>query len=177
MIFRKDRFFLYKLYIGIIACCLLFGSLVNPGCGDKIEDENAPDSFYRIFSAGVDTITVDDCQKFYAAVKETELSEHSEALLEIIEKRMRCYSEEESLKRRLSECKKEYQLDIINYVKEKINSSPDFGKFIHCVETCPAVSAICKGERTEDCSELEVQCIEFCLDKFWRGFMTYHYKK
>lgn len=112
--------------------------------------------------------------KHYNQVKQEETSELNDLLIKIVEDRLQCYSEVSDYTLRLQKCRKEYTYNILRTAREQIKSAPSVGYFMRCIQECPITFSICSGEDNysiddRDCVEMEVLCIESCLDKFWRG--------
>ncbi|MBF0302226.1 MAG: hypothetical protein HQK73_04235 [Desulfamplus sp.] len=110
----------------------------------------------------------------YEVIKQTELSDLQDILIEIINARLKCYTDTSDYSLRLSECRKKYQYAILRAARENLKSSPSLGEFLLCIQNCPLSYSFCNGEElsegnSKNCRNIEVLCIERCLDDFWRG--------
>ena len=110
----------------------------------------------------------------YSAIKTKEQSELKPLLIEIIDKRLQCYSEKADFRMRLKNCRKTYMHQVLRTAREEIKSAPSLGEFMLCIINCPFVFSMCKGEENGshenvDCRDIECLCIEDCLDRFWSG--------
>ncbi|MBW2185758.1 MAG: hypothetical protein JRG71_04910 [Deltaproteobacteria bacterium] len=93
-------------------------------------------------------------------------------LSEIIENRLSCSADSKSYRERMTDCNPKYKADLVLFAREHIRSNPLLGSFVVNSELCPVMYNICRGtgdNSKEKCIELEGQCIEFMLDKYWRG--------
>ena len=113
--------------------------------------------------------------KGYEMIQDVELSELEDELKAVATARNDCYGGLSKISSRLKTCRKSYLSDILALARQNIKSAPDLGKFILCIQDCPLAYSMCQGEEfneTDDDSECivkEVQCIESCLDRYWRG--------
>jgi len=124
--------------------------------------------------------------KRYEQIKKTDLSKDlRKELIFLIEERKDCFAAQISYENRSATCKRGYVNRIVLLARRKIQSAPMRGLFIRCVRVCPIAGSLCSGEegtQEKDCIETEARCIEYCLDKYWRGGTfpdgdTYTYKK
>jgi len=147
---------------------LLAGLLLLAGCGgEPVRDTSMekPDRLYHQLT------------NFYEQVRETPLSSSLKAdLKRIVESRLACYLDEQGYDGRLQECRDNYLTDTIAMARQKVPAAPMLGNFILCIRDCPISHAICAGEHSYnngvDCTAIESQCIERCLDLYWRGGVT-----
>ncbi|MBF0378198.1 MAG: hypothetical protein HQK72_12060 [Desulfamplus sp.] len=110
----------------------------------------------------------------YELTKETEQSDLKPILLKIVNNRLKCYSDTSEYSLRLSNCRKKYQYELLRAARENLKSSPSLGEFMLCTQNCPLAYSFCNGEElteneSQNCQEIEVLCVERCLDAFWRG--------
>lgn len=109
----------------------------------------------------------------YELIKTTELSDTlHDRLVEIIQARKDCSAIQVSYDERNSRCRKAYINEIFQLARANIKSAPMPGLFIRTIRECPIAGSLCNGEvgRSEaECIEMEVRCIEYCLDQYWRG--------
>lgn len=110
----------------------------------------------------------------YEAIKRAEQSNLQDILLQIVNVRLKCYLNTSEYSLRLSECRKQYEYDILRAARENLKSSPSLGEFMLCIQNCPLAYSFCNGEelvegKSIDCRNIEILCIENCLDMFWRG--------
>ncbi len=110
----------------------------------------------------------------YEMIKKAEQSDLKEVFLDIVKNRLKCYSANSDYSVRLSTCRKAYQYALLRAARENIKSSPSLGDFMLCIQNCPLAYSFCNGEelsegQSKDCLQIEILCIESCLDKFWRG--------
>ncbi|MBF0574045.1 MAG: hypothetical protein HQK69_09855 [Desulfamplus sp.] len=111
----------------------------------------------------------------YELTKDTEQSDLKPILLKIIDKRLKCYENIADYSLRLSTCRKQYQYELLRAARDNLKSSPSLGDFMLCTENCPLAYSFCNGEDmtpeedSQKCQEIEVLCVERCLDAFWRG--------
>lgn len=143
--------------------CLVFGLLVGGGCNEtRVIVEDTPDSLYA-YVVGE-----------YTRIRGTRLStELYPELVALIEDRQRCYVEKQGYSDRIDACRRDYLNRILETARVNIKAAPLLGNFIICIRDCPISHAICAGERSEHpelpCTDVEAQCIEYCLDLYWRG--------
>lgn len=103
--------------------------------------------------------------------------EHSDLkpyLFEIVSERLKCYSKTSDYNQRLQKCRKEYMYKALRTAREQIKAAPSLGEFVTCVRDCPLSFSLCKGKEASgytdsDCKDVEILCIETCLDDYWRG--------
>ena len=113
--------------------------------------------------------------KEYKSIQKVEFSELETELEALVKKRNDCYGSHSELSSRLSDCRKHYLSDILALARQNIKSAPSLGKFMLCVRECPLTYSMCRGAESDEanpdveCSIKEVQCIEACLDLYWRG--------
>ncbi len=151
---------LIRVYAVILSC---FGVLIALVC-------------YHNYENTQNTVVLSTNQiimKKYKLIKDTIITKEFMAeLFEIIQERKNCYEEEQGFNTRLSRCRKEYINRLIRFSREHIKSSPRLGDYLRCVRDCPISAALCNGEpysNEQKCLERETQCIEYCLDQYWRG--------
>ncbi len=141
-----------------LAAAILLIALTNPFQKDK----KAWD-FYEQMVGG------------YEMIKGVELSELEGKLKAVAVARNDCYEGLSNLSLRLTKCRKHYSFDILELARQNIKSSPSLGKFMLCVRECPLAYSMCRGDESieanddSECYVKEVQCIEACLDLYWRG--------
>ena len=119
--------------------------------------------------------SADDLVNIYAALEHVPLSPLYDMTREIIAARVACYGQHYTIEGRTL-CRKTYAQQIYFVAAENIRSTPMKGYFVLCVRLCPLAYAICQGDQTlqagddaTDCIAKEAQCIESCMDDFWRG--------
>lgn len=144
--------------VTLFFCTVLFWS--------KIIDQNDNNSLIAM--------QYDDIIQQYEFVKTAEQSDLKDVFLEIIDRRLKCYSDTSDYSLRLSTCRKDYDYEILIAARENLKSSPSLGEFMLCTQNCPLSYSFCNGEElsegeSKDCREIEVLCIETCLNAFWRG--------
>ncbi|MCP4021584.1 MAG: hypothetical protein GY729_07065 [Desulfobacteraceae bacterium] len=109
----------------------------------------------------------------YEEVKQTDLSNELHAkIFDIVQTRRDCFASQVTYDARNNTCRKEYTLSIFQLARENIKSAPMLGLFIRCIRECPIAGSLCTGEEgtnEDQCIDMEARCIEFCLDKYWRG--------
>ncbi len=111
----------------------------------------------------------------YETVRKTELSEFEGLLEKVAKERFACYADISAYDKRLVNCRKQYMNDILEIARQNIKSAPSLGEFMLCVRDCPLAYSMCRGVDTDgdyepsECIEAEVQCVEWCLDTYWRG--------
>ncbi|WP_139786636.1 hypothetical protein [Desulfamplus magnetovallimortis] len=110
----------------------------------------------------------------YNMIKASEASDLKDLWLELIDERIKCYSETSDYSLRLNNCRKYYIFKILITAREQIKSAPSIGAFMRCVRDCPLAFSLCNGELAveaieADCRDIEALCVEVCLDKYWRG--------
>ncbi len=154
--------------VGLMAGVALF--FVIAGCtGEKVE--NQPDA-----ESSLDLMpnrSVDEVSKLYDVINHVPLSELKDDIAKIIEERIACYNETPIASMRTSECRKAYNLKLLTLLHQKINAKPMLGESVLCFQYCPIFHALCRGNDLggdpENCVLQEARCIEYCLDKYWRG--------
>lgn len=109
----------------------------------------------------------------YDRIKAVEITDDlQEEFAAIIRKRTQCYEGETSFHSRLSNCRKAYINSLVRLSRKSVKSSPRLGEYLRCVSDCPITAALCNGESDsdeKDCIYRETQCLEYCLDEYWRG--------
>lgn len=109
----------------------------------------------------------------YEKIKNTEYTEAlHDTLVEIIKARRECFSTQVTSNERNDTCRKAYINSIFQTARAAIKSAPMPGRFIRCIGECPIAGSLCSGEpgtSEEECLDMEVRCIEYCLDEYWRG--------
>ncbi|MBF0228046.1 MAG: hypothetical protein HQK63_00395 [Desulfamplus sp.] len=110
----------------------------------------------------------------YELTKKMEQSDLKPIFLKIVNMRLKCYSDTSDYLLRLSNCRKQYQYELLRAARENLKSSPSLGEFMLCIQNCPLAYSFCNGEElteneSQNCQETEVLCVEGCLDAFWRG--------
>jgi len=122
----------------------------------------------------------------YEKIKTTDLSDALQnELILIIKERKACFASQISYGARTATCKRRYVNRIVQLARKEIQSAPMRGLFIRSVRECPISGNLCNGEegtQEQECIETEARCIEYYLDKYWRGGSfpdegTYTYKK
>lgn len=110
----------------------------------------------------------------YHEVKEAPLTRTSEACTPIIEQRLQCFGHAKLKGTELKYCTQEYAFAIMEQAKETHSSLPNKAPFLQCVKLCPIMHNMCMGDNTEllhnTCIDTERRCVEYCLNKHWRGF-------
>lgn len=112
---------------------------------------------------------------YYGMIQKVELSELEGELKAIVMRRNSCYEGLSNPTSRLKTCRKRYLNDILDLARNNIKSAPSMGKFILSVRECPLAYSMCQGTEPEEtdanlvCTVREIQCIEACLDTYWRG--------
>lgn len=150
---------MHSFRIGLIV--LMIGLLGFPIAIDDNDENIEFDAFRKIV-------------KRYGEIKKAEQSELKPFWIEIINKRIQCYSSTLDYRLRLQNCRKEYMYEILITAREETKSTPSLGEFMWCVRDCPLAFSLCKGEEYLEysgieCVEVESLCIEKCLDDYWRG--------
>ena len=109
-------------------------------------------------------------EEAYSEIKETHLLYIDDAWVDIINKRLQCFDSEYSVENRTKYCRRNYLKRILITARGKIKAAPLLGDFLVCLYMCPISHSMCKGnDENDDCVVREVQCIEYCLDNYWRG--------
>jgi len=112
-------------------------------------------------------------EQLYEKVRQVPASDdYRLEITRIIRRRLDCYANSATLHERISECMPPYTNDLVTFSRDHIHSSPLLGLFVNESEACPMVDSIWRGTENlseEECVVLEEQCIEFMLDKYWRG--------
>ncbi len=148
----------WKMATALLAAATLFFALTNP-----FQKEKSAWDFYERMVMG------------YEMIQGVELSELERELKAEVNARNDCYEGLSNLSMRLKICRKQYLTDILVLARKNIKSSPSMGKFVLCVQECPLAYSMCRGEESNEandgseCAVKEVQCIEACLDRYWRG--------
>lgn len=148
----------WKVAVPLLAAAIFLFVLMNP-----FEKKYSAWDFYEDMVMG------------YEAIEEVELSELEGELKEVVKRRNDCYGNISNLSPRLSICRKHYLSEILALARQNIKSAPDLGKFMLCVRECPLAYSMCAGTEIEEininseCTIKEIQCIELCLDRYWRG--------
>lgn len=110
----------------------------------------------------------------YEMIQDVELSDLEGDLKEVVAARNDCYLSFYRLPPRLSICRKRYLTDILALARKEVKSAPELGKFMLCVRDCPLAYSMCRGtdingtDAASECTKKELQCIELCLDLYWR---------
>ncbi len=158
MILRFHSKINWKMTAVFLAAAILLLAIMNP-----FQKKNSAWDFYRQMVTG------------YEAIQKVELSELETELKAVVKRRNDCYGNLSNFSSRLTVCRKHYLSDILALARKNIKSSPSLGKFMLCVRECPLVYAMCEGAGLNEgdidleCTVEEIQCIESCLDKYWRG--------
>jgi len=123
----------------------------------------------------------------YEEVKEAPLSPLKDAIGQVVEDRLECYVRNTDSQSRIQNCLNDYLRKIVFIARGGIQTVPLVGEFLLCARDCPVIYAMCRGEPREEllqslkerfidaslyddaCIARETQCVEICLDKFWRG--------
>lgn len=112
-------------------------------------------------------------KQLYATVRVVPQSQDNMPQLNrIIDNRLACYAEASDLQERISECIPIYTTALVAFARDNVHSNPLLGRFISESEACPVMYSICRGAENlseEQCKAREAQCIEYMLDKYWRG--------
>ncbi len=118
-----------------------------------------------------------DIIQMYGHVKETRDSDYSHVFNIIIRLRQTCFAKSDMASLELRQCMDDYTKSVIHLSRKFVNSVPRLPKFIQCLSKCPIMHSICEGDRTlgytKNCMVIERNCIEYCLDLYWRG----HYQR
>lgn len=115
---------------------------------------------------------IDSAVETYAKIKEVKPSTiGSKEFLTIIKNRCTCYSKSSTPLHRKASCNIKYVDNIVSTARNKLESVPQLGLFIRMVQYCPISYSMCIGEHMDSnqCMTVELQCIYFALDTFWRG--------
>ncbi len=107
----------------------------------------------------------------YRQIQELDEVLYSPALAEIVRERTACSSLRLSLTD-LEQCRQEYYGRVFLFAHSTIDSAPDRVETLRCITDCPSVQALCRGTQTnghDTCQEKEIYCLDFCLDRYWRG--------
>ncbi len=142
----------------LMAVAILFIVLMNP-----FEKDKEAWDFYKQMVGG------------YEMIQGIELSELEGEFKTVVRSRNDCYEGLSDLSLRLTKCRKRYLSDILALARQNIKSSPSLGRFMLCIRECPLAYSMCRGEESieanndSECIVREVQCIEVCLDYYWRG--------
>ncbi|WP_417292445.1 hypothetical protein [Desulfovibrio porci] len=98
----------------------------------------------------------------------------------IIRERVACFARNFSYVKRAKICMDTYQRDIVATARANVSGRPEIGPFVKNIEYCPVMYNLCEGQvdaqhRTSPgfCIRFERQCIDYMLDKFWRGVPLY----
>lgn len=111
----------------------------------------------------------------FETVRQVEFSELDGLLEKVVKDRFDCYATIAGYEKRLLKCRKQYMNKILEIARNNIKSSPSLGEYMLCVRDCPLAYSMCRGVDEDDvydpmeCIEVEIQCVEWCLDTFWRG--------
>lgn len=117
-------------------------------------------------------LNIDAALQIYESSRRAEPSRVGrEEFQTIIRERARCYKQMTEPLGRKRSCNIAYVDAIIRTAREKLKSVPELGLFIRRVQYCPIMYSMCVGENqnTEACVEVERNCIDITLDKYWRG--------
>ena len=112
----------------------------------------------------------------YRQVQKTKLSATSRELFyDTVNKRLDCYLQHGDYLDRLQICNRNYVNTIIEKARIQLKTMPAVGAFARELRMCPIVYAICMGEcgDREKCIEMELRCIDYYLDLYWRGINLY----
>lgn len=115
---------------------------------------------------------IDEALMMYELIKQVKPSRiGGEEFQKIIRKRTICYDQATTPLERKLPCNISYVDSIIRIARENLKSVPQLGLFIRHVQYCPIVYSMCVGEHmdAETCVNIERQCIDYTLDKYWRG--------
>ena len=151
-----------RLSPGFLGLCAT--AILALGClgACKTIDASQP---YRLNLSAINTV--------YAEMQATELSDLDNDLAEIINERLACYSKNLMAPERVRECRKNYVRQILELCRQRIQSAPRLGEAILGFQYCPISHAVCKGDNIDDedvdCILAEIKCIEYWLDRYWRG--------
>jgi len=107
----------------------------------------------------------------YEAVSKTQLTANSFRYRNIIEYRADCFQTDGSLSKDHLPCMEIYILTLLRMSEKDRTAVPNKSGFIRCVRDCPIMFNMCRGNTRDDgqCVVFEERCIEYCLDKEWRG--------
>ena len=124
--------------------------------------------------------TLQFVRNLYNMVRNTLPSEvNAEENTEAITSRLKCYEENHAFAQRIQICNNRYIKRIVYLARKGIRSRPDLGEFVLNVDMCPILYNLCMGQTENDkdrCILFERQCIDYTLDRFWRGSAQYTQK-
>lgn len=116
--------------------------------------------------------------ELYKHSAETRLSSTSQELFsDTVDRRLQCYQLHGFYLERMQICNCNYVSEIINNSRKRIRSMPAVGSFAREVRRCPVVYAICMGKYDDKakCRDMELRCIDYNLDLYWRGVNLYRH--
>ncbi len=171
---KKSNSFKMSTLVKIALVLACVGMLLY---GYNYQDTNLDDYSEKAINASLEK---------YEKVKKTDLSSDLHpTLVKIISHRKECFATQATYSARSKTCKRIYTNEIVQMARHNVKSAPMRGLFIRCVRTCPIAGSLCSGEEGTnkvECVNTEARCIEYCLDKYWRGASVhnggkYNYKK
>ena len=115
---------------------------------------------------------IEIARELYQKVEKTKIAQiYNDEYLKAIENRMECYVKYHTYEDRVNICSSDYQKQIIRIASKTANKRPMIGKFVMKINECPVMFNMCRGQQktVEECVVFEKKCIDFFLDKFWRG--------
>lgn len=125
------------------------------------------------YTVAKNPVDYEEVVRLYAEIKETPLSYNNDHKVEsIIKERLVCYDQAESFMQRDNECYTRYATEIVAFSLANIRSNPLLGHFLSRVKVCPVAYSICRGTdqlSIDKCIDVEQQCLDYMLDKYWRG--------
>jgi hypothetical protein len=117
---------------------------------------------------------------YYAEVKKTEPSMvDAEQHMQLIQARLKCYFDNPMFTERVNNCNPTYINKIVQLARDSLTARPSLGDFTRKINICPVLYNMCMGKEGEqgECVLYERKCIDYFLDKFWRGNWEYTLKE
>ncbi len=118
-------------------------------------------------------------ERLYRNSERTQLSTTSWELFRgTVSKRLACYREHGFWVDRIQTCNYAYVSGIIDSARKRIRAMPAVGIFVREVRNCPEVYAIAMAKTSGDkekSMDMELRCIDYNLDLYWRGINLYRY--
>ncbi|MGD9638619.1 MAG: hypothetical protein AB7U85_06130 [Alphaproteobacteria bacterium] len=155
---KKSRFFLLWYFFVPFAVVFLFMLFVSVFCSDKTKITHKSN--------------IEIARELYVKVDKTILAQvNHKKYINIIEERINCYTKHHSYSERVNICSSDYQKNIIKVASEITNKRPMIGNFVIKINECPVMFNMCRGEQKtiDECIVFEKKCLDYFLDKYWRG--------
>jgi len=155
-----------KIFLAsFLATCLICSLMAVPAQARKLEQRTS----------------IQEVRELYENVNRTRASEvNARENDAIIRQRLECYAEYADYTPRLRVCNNAYVKELVSQAREKVRSRPDLGWFVVNINLCPVMYNLCTGQTQNDrerCILFERQCVDYTLDRFWRGAAQYTHQQ